>query len=323
MKSNLFKILTAVCVIAAGWSITGCASQSTESGSDDSSADGADGTDGGSATDGTTGAAGTDGTDGAAGTDGNKNAVTCAAAKPLGVVSTPEADIIYQNNSVTATGTHVLGLGCTNSLDAIFEINGGCRLTLKFTTQNGAWKLSDGGFTGDTNCGAAFPESQKQAYVLDPETTNAAVMELPDAVDDAQATDSCATPKEKLNVVGWAGFKAGTHYMKMTFSGLAIKGQIHTVGGAGDCPKAFDACADGKMCGTNAYGYSCGDCTGGLECLNGYCDAKSSGCLPGGTGMAEGDKIANITWTDSENKQVSLHDFCGESAIWLIKTSGW
>ena len=110
----------------------------------------------------------------------------------------------------------------------------------------------------------------------------------------------------------------------MKFTGLGIKGQLDSVASAGtDCPTTFDACEHVNVCGANAYGYDCGDCTNGLNCEEGYCSVKTSGCNPLGTGKDLNDKIGNATWVDETGSQVSLHDYCGETAFWFIKTTGW
>lgn len=91
--------------------------------------------------------------------------------------------------------------------------------------------------------------------------------------------------------------------------------------GTGDTQVAENCTCEGKECGTDGCGNACGECSGGSICLAGTCSKQ---CVPEGTGRAEGDQIANITWTDTEGNSVSLHDACGIApAVLLMRTATW
>ena len=47
-------------------------------------------------------------------------------------------------------------------------------------------------------------------------------------------------------------------------------------------------------------------------------------CVASGTGVYEGDNVADLTLTNCLGEPVSLHATCGQSkAHWLIGTAGW
>jgi hypothetical protein len=282
-------------------------------------------TDGGATTEGSTTESGTtaSGTT-ESGTTGNEVQPTTCNAKAMGVLSTGVADVTYQGKTLTVSASHVKGLGCVNAVDVSFEINGGCRLTLKFETKDSAWVLTDGSLNADANCGEYFPADHYKNWVLSETTAGMGLVDLPMSVDDADVADSCAT-SERVHLVGTAYFTSGDDSLAVRLSGLGIKGAIHSVAvDSGDCPLAFDPCSTGGVCGLNGFGFECGDCSAGAACVQGYCANSLSACKSAGTGNVVGDLIADVTWTDHANKPLSLHSFCGAaSAIWLTKTAGW
>ena len=257
--------------------------------------------------------------------------VTCSV-KPYGAVATSAADIIYQNNVASATGTHLAGSGGLASLDMMLEINDGCRLSVHFTKTTNGWELDQGTLDADTNCGGFWPEEGNGNYVLDKSNSLGSLMNLPDKVDYPDADESCAQVPE-LKLVGNARFMAGEDMLEVNLSGITLKGSVHsTKVDDGHAPGAYVSC-EGVSCGDDLYGVYCGGCDESLTCAAGVC--QESACLPEGDGNASefaglkgkcpqcGNHIGDITWTDRHGNEVNLHDFCDAPAVWIIKTTGW
>lgn len=83
---------------------------------------------------------------------------------------------------------------------------------------------------------------------------------------------------------------------------------------------------DGKSCGEDGCGGVCGSCAEGEECVSdGSCVVPGVCNAPaGGSGVNIGDIVKDIAWQGSDGQQVNLHDFCGEKqAIVMIETAAW
>ena len=246
------------------------------------------------------------------------------SASPKGAVRTTYADIIYQNNDVQVTASHLRGNGCVLGMDLSFSISGGCMLSLTFTSdENNKWKLGGGQFIADSHCGEYWPTEANGTYEIDMENSNGALMELPTAVDYPEADASCAQA-ESIELAGKIRFVSAQDpldLLDITLVGLKVSGTIlSNAADEGSCPWEFESCV-GVSCGEDAYGVACGGCEGELSCVAGVCQA--SACLTEGDGKTVGYHIADILWADSEGEQVNLHDFCKAPAVWIIKTAGW
>ena len=186
--------------------------------------------------------------------------VNCSV-KPYGAVATSAADIIYQNNVATATGTHRADPGGLTSLDVTLEINEGCRLSVHFTGTSDGWVLDDGTLDADANCGGFWPEEGNGNYVLDKSNSLGSLMNIPDKVDYPDADESCAQTPE-LKLVGNARFMAGEDMLEVNLSGITLKGSVHsTKVDDGHAPGAYVSC-EGVSCGDDMYGVYCGVCCG-------------------------------------------------------------
>ncbi len=95
---------------------------------------------------------------------------------------------------------------------------------------------------------------------------------------------------------------------------------LSCVAESGTC-ECVPAC-DGKTCGEDGCGGTCGDCSTDMLChINGVCSEE---CLPLGDGTYEGTHIRNMDWQAAGAGAFSLHEFCNEKeVIILVEVAGW
>ncbi len=259
---------------------------------------------------------------------------TCDGAKALGSVTTSAADIIFNsgtvNSSVVITPSHVTSSGCVNAMDVKLSIDGGCKLTLGFTTKGGTWWLTSGAFVADAKCGTEWPSAANDAYTLDlnPKLTAAAVLNVP-APGEPSKAESCLT-LDGVKVVGRAEFYGKIdpndpegkkqRRITVTLNDLRLAGGTRSNGvDAGGCPKAIQTCV-GLTCGQDPLGNECGTCGEGTTCAGGACVAK--GCVKAGDGKVVGSHIGDISWP-MVTGSYELHTGCKSTATWIVKTAGW
>ena len=106
---------------------------------------------------------------------------------------------------------------------------------------------------------------------------------------------------------------------------------VETCGALSTCNPQSASCEAGctphcaaKECGPDSCGGSCGTCAGGAICTEyGQCGTQDM-CVASGTGIYVGDRMKDITWTDTTNKPLQLHEHCGMAkAVFMMETAGW
>ena len=83
---------------------------------------------------------------------------------------------------------------------------------------------------------------------------------------------------------------------------------------------------DGKDCGDNGCGSSCGTCDAGKECsADGICeDSVTVECPPKGPyGTNVNSIMTDIELKDCDGKSYSLHDLCAFNAAWIFGYAEW
>ena len=92
-------------------------------------------------------------------------------------------------------------------------------------------------------------------------------------------------------------------------------------------PEAESGCAcvpdcEGKTCGDDGCGGSCGTCDGELLChTDGVCKDT---CLPDGDGKLEGNHIQQMSWQTPPTGGFNLHDMCqSQDVIVIVEVAGW
>lgn len=273
----------------------------------------------------------TDGTDVTGATDGTGMATDSTDAtgavvepadcksKAFGSISTSAADVIYHGKGLEVSAKHAAE-GCINELSAVYTIDGGCKLDLTLGEKDGQWAVTAGVFKGGPACGEFWPSEANRTYTLDAANSVGAVQGL-DALG-ADTTAACVTGTD-IRILGSGHFKDEKEAAKtldISFNNLGIAGSIHSTLGAAACPAAPANCVT-ELCGDDAFGVNCGECEGDLTCVAGQC--QQGGCVAAGDGKSEGYHIADAAWTDSNGQPVNLHQFCGKTAVWIIRTASW
>jgi hypothetical protein len=93
---------------------------------------------------------------------------------------------------------------------------------------------------------------------------------------------------------------------------------------AGTCICQPDCLSASKQCGPNGCGGSCGTCTGANEqCENGACVTANMCPWPGPYGTNVGDTIKDLTLADCDGNPVKLHDLCGANGAWVFVYAQW
>ena len=244
---------------------------------------------------------------------------------PMGVFTTSVADIIYQNKTVTGSGTHVSGDGCLNTANLVFDINGGCKLSLDFSTQGGQWALTAATFDADANCGEAFPDSAYGAYQADMAASKASLVDLPAAVDNADAANSCLTG-DNLTMAGRLQL-TGPDTLTGWLTNLSLKGALSSAAASeGSCPETPAFCAADEECGEDAYGVSCGECAEGFQCtadsvcVVNYCPTTA----PPAFGVNEGNTAEQIILKDCDGNEFKFEDnMCNNNATFINLFAPW
>ena len=242
----------------------------------------------------------------------------------MGALSTSVADIIYQNKTVTASGTHVLGDGCLNTANLTFDISGGCKLALSFKTQGGLWALTDATFDANANCGEGFPDSAYGAYQADMAASKASLVDLPAAVDNADAEQSCLTG-DTMGLAGRVQF-SGPTTLTVWLTHLSVKGALASTGTSeGSCPGTPAFCPADLECGEDPYGVVCGECAKGFDCnANNLCAASlCPPTAPPAFGTQQGNTLQNITLRDCDGNDFSFHQLCGNNATYVNLFAAW
>ncbi|MBT9558486.1 MAG: redoxin domain-containing protein [Myxococcales bacterium] len=316
-----------------GLASVGCGSDAaTSSEATDGASDGTgDSTDGAAdgAADGTADGA-TDGTEASDGTDGaDGSTVDCTPTdnKAKGFLETSGGIIYYHNQPVAVRAAHDPAKGCVNQLGLDFSIDGGCKLTLDYTTLDGNWILDSASFHGDAKCGEFWPEGDTATFRLESGTIQRTA--LADVVTASGKLDAGAcSPTKEIRLLGHVDFFApgatADTDRRLTFglNELKVTGAFDTeVSASSGCPASAKTCV-ALTCGPDYFGVDCGACDKGLSCIGGTC--VEGGCDPESTGRTEGFHIGEQDkYLDEEGALFSLHSLCGAPAVWMIRVAHW
>jgi len=343
LSTRALSSSTALTVAALlGLASVGCSSETSSTANADGSDDAAEGSsdgesDGTDATDGTSdgtaagggsdGSDGSDGLDGSDGSDGQAVACTPANNKAKGFLETSGGIIYYHNQPVAVRASHDPAKGCVNKLGLDFAIDGGCKLTLDYTTLNGNWILNSASFKGDAKCGEFWREDETTVFSLESDSIQRTA--LADVVAATGKLDAAAcSPTKELRLLGSVDlFAAGAtsetdRRLSFGLNELKVTGAFDTeVSASSGCPANAKSCV-ALTCGPDYFGVECGECEKGLSCIGGTC--VKGGCDPESTGRTEGFHIGEQDqYRDEEGAPFSLHSLCGAPAVWMIRVAHW
>ena len=79
----------------------------------------------------------------------------------------------------------------------------------------------------------------------------------------------------------------------------------------------------GLACGDDGCGGTCGTCAAGESCEAGSCAAATACPPPGPYGTGIGDTVADLTLTDCDGNEYSLHELCAKKASYIYLYAGW
>jgi hypothetical protein len=303
--------------------LAGCGSSSSESATTASDAtDGSDAT-GGGANDVTDDASG--GPDDMPTDAGADTTSSCTPQSPVarGFVQTSRGIVFYHNTPVTVSASRDQAKGCVNSLDLGLAIDGGCALSLRYTSFKNSWKLESATFTEDGKCGEAWLDVESSTFTADTSTAHTSLM----GVEAPAPTTDDACPKHTMSPIGYftltapAASSQEDRAMEIDLNDLKIEGDFEVADStASGCPVEARTCLD-LECGADYFGVECGDCTNGLTCSSGVC--VESGCEPDTDNKAEGGPIGDQIYKDGSGADWNLHSQCGAPAVWMIKVAHW
>jgi len=140
-------------------------------------------------------------------------------------------------------------------------------------------------------------------------------------VDNPPSCTPSSVACDGTDVVACKGDGSGWYVIESCANGTSCSKET------GTCIATCTANCLGKQCGDDGCGGSCGTCSGDMTCSGqGKCIGGGTGgnCVAAGTGVNVGQKVKDISWTDSNNQTLKLHSYCGSApAVFLIETASW
>ena len=156
--------------------------------------------------------------------------------------------------------------------------------------------------------------------------SSAETVETPEfeAGEEGDATPADAEEAQPERAVGDIVCEGSDVYM---VGNLGVVVYLETCDPGLTCVEEEQGCAcvpncDGKNCGADGCGGTCGECPTELLChADGVCKED---CLPDGDGKQVGNHIRNLSWQTPPVGGFSLHDLCAsQEVIVIVEVAGW